>query len=191
VSSLDILIEALLSGDEARAESAVSQLGQLGSLAVPVLERLLKSSQADHRWWAVRTLAQMPDINANCFIVALKDVTPEVRQAAALALTAHPAEEAVPILVHALSDADAMVQSLAAKALSAIGRTAIPILLEAFPQASPSVKIHMMRVLAGVRDPRAIPLMMKALDEDSAILHHWCEIGLQQLGLDMVYIQLS
>jgi len=49
----------------------------------------------------------------------------------------------------------------------------------------------MMRALAEVRDPRAIPVMMKAMDDDSAILHHWCEIGLQQLGLDMVHLKLS
>ena len=32
--------------------------------------------------------------------------------------------------------------------------------------------------------------MMKAIDDNSAILHHWCEIGLQQLGLDMVHLKL-
>ena len=84
-----------------------------------------------------------------------------------------------------------MLQTLAANALSAIGKSAVPILLDEFPQASSSVKIQMMRVLAEVRDPRAIPVMMKAMDDDSAILHHWCEIGLEQLGLDMVYIKLS
>jgi hypothetical protein len=48
-----------------------------------------------------------------------------------------------------------------------------------------------MRVLAEVRDPRAIPVMMKAMEDGSAILRHWCEIGLQQLGLDMVYFKMS
>jgi HEAT repeat protein len=191
VSSLDHLLEDLVSGDEARAESAASQLAQLGGSAVPALDALLKSSDADHRWWAVRTLAQMSEIDADYFINALNDISSEVRQAAALALAAHPTEKAAPALVRALNDDDAMVQTLAANALSAISKSAVPVLLDAFPQASPSAKIHMMRVLSDVRDPRAIPVMMKAMDEDSAILHHWCEIGLQRLGLDMVYLKLS
>jgi HEAT repeat protein len=191
VSSLDHLLEDLIGADEMRAESAASQLAQLGGSAIPALNALLQSSEADHRWWAVRTLAQMSNVDVDCFIEALKDISSEVRQAAALALAAHPTEKAAPLLVRALNDNDAMLQTLAANALSAIGKSAVPILLDEFPQASSSVKIQMMRVLAEVRDPRAIPVMMKAMDDDSAILHHWCEIGLEQLGLDMVYIKLS
>ena len=191
MSSLDNLNEDLISGDEIRAENAASRLAALGSSAVPALEALLKSSNADHRWWAVRTLAQMSHIDTDSFIDALEDVSAEVRQAAALALAAHPAEKAAPALVRALNDDDALVQTLAANALSAIGKPIVPILVDEFSRASASVKIHLMRVLADVRDPRAIPVMMKAMDDESAILHHWCEIGLQQLGLDMVYLKLS
>ena len=191
MSSLKPLLEDLVSGDEARAESAASQLAQLGASAIPALGALLEASDADHRWWAVRTLAQMSEINADCFIEVLNDVSSEVRQAAALALAAHPTEKAAPALVRALDDDDAMVQTLASNALSAIREPAVSILLNAVPQASPSAKVHIMRVLAEVRDPRAIPGMMKAMDDDSAILHHWCEIGLQQLGLDMVYLKLG
>ena len=191
MSSLEPLLEDLTSGDEVRAENAATRLAQLDNSVLPVLNALLKSSNADHRWWAVRTLAQMSELDENCFIEVLTDISIEVRQAAALALAAHPTEKAGPALVRALNDEDALVQTLASNALSAIGKPAIPILLEAFPQASPSAKVHMMRVLAEVRDPRAIPIMMKAMDDDSAILHHWCEVGLQQLGLDMVYLKLS
>ena len=189
--SVDQLLEELMSGDEARAENAAFQLAQLGGSVFPALDALLESSDADHRWWAVRTLAQMSEVDENSFIEALNDVSSEVRQAAALALAAHPAEEAAPALVRALNDEDAMVQTLAANALCTIGKPVVPIIMEEFPQASPSVRIHMKRVLAEVRDPRAIPIMMKAMDDDSAILHHWCEIGLQQLGLDMVYLKLD
>ena len=189
--SLEPLLEDLISGDETRAENAAAQLGQMGGSVLPALGALLKSSDADQRWWAVRTLAQMPDGNGDYFIGALQDVSTEVRQAAALALAAHPALQAAPVLVQALSNEDAMLQTLAANALSAIGQPVVPILLDAFPGSPLSVKIHIMRVLAEVRDPRAIPVMMKAMELDSAILQHWCEIGLQQLGLDMVYLKMS
>lgn len=191
MDAIHSLIEDLISGDEVRAESASGHLGQMGSPAITALEAVLGSPEADHRWWAVRALAQMPEVGTDHFMIPLGDVSAEVRQAAALALVAHPAEEAAPVLVRALSDNDALVQTLAANALSALGKPAVPFLLAAYPQATLSAKIHMMRVLADARDHRAIPLMMKAMDEDSAILHHWCEIGLQQLGLDMVYLQLS
>jgi len=191
VPPLEPLLEDLISGDETRAENAAAQLGQMGGSVLPALGALLKSSDADQRWWAVRTLAQMPDGNGDYFIGALQDVSTEVRQAAALALAAHPALQAAPVLVQALSNEDAMLQTLAANALSAIGQPVVPILLDAFPGSRLSVKIHIMRVLAEVRDPRAIPVMMKAMELDSAILQHWCEIGLQQLGLDMVYLKMS
>ena len=189
--ALEPLMEDLISGDETRAENAAAQLGQMGGSVLPVLGVLLKSSNADQRWWAVRTLAQMPDGNGDYFIEALQDVSAEVCQAAALALAVHPALQAAPVLVQALSNEDAMLQTLAANALSAIGQPVVPILLDAFPGSRLSVKIHIMRVLAEVRDPRAIPVMMKAMELDSAILQHWCEIGLQQLGLDMVYLKMS
>ena len=191
MSSIQSWIEDLVGGDEVRAEYAASQLGLVGGPAISGLEELLKSPEADHRWWAVRTLAQIPEINANYFVDALEDASSEVRQAAALALAGHPVEGAAPALVRALGDEDAMVRTLAVNALSAIGKPVVPILLDRFPRASASEKIHAMRVLAELRDPRAIPIMMKAMDEDSAILHHWCEIGLQQLGLDMVYLKLD
>ena len=67
-----------------------------------------------------------PMMDADYFIEALKDVSSEVRQAAALALAAHPTEKAAPVLVRALNDDDAMVQTLAANALSAIGKPLFP-----------------------------------------------------------------
>jgi len=191
VPPLDFLLEDLLSGDETRAENAATQLGKMGGSVVPALGALLKSSDPDHRWWAVRTLAQMSSGYGDYFVEALKDGSEEVRQAAALALAAHPFEQAAPALVQALSDEDAMLQTLAANALSAIGQPVVPVLLDAFSRSPLSVKIHIMRVLAELRDPRAIPVMMKAMEDGSAILQHWCEIGLQQLGLDMVYLKMS
>ncbi|HUI88090.1 MAG TPA: HEAT repeat domain-containing protein [Anaerolineales bacterium] len=191
MSSLDDLLEELRSGEEARAESAAFRLAQLGTTAFPALVEQMASPEADHRWWAIRTLAQMSDADTSYFINALEDTSAEVRQAAALALAMHPTERAAPALVQALSDRDGIMQTLAANALSRIGKPVVPALLEEFPRASISAKIHLMQVLSEIRDPRAIPVMMNAMEEDSAILSHWCEVGLQGLGLDMVYLKLG
>ncbi len=89
----------------------------------------------------------------------------------------------------ALQDEDSIVAVLAIRALIAIGREAVPVLLEAFPNSNPGGRIQIMRALADLRDHRAIRLMMKAVEEESAVLRYWAEEGLERLGLDMVYIK--
>src|SRR5574341_527019 len=166
MSSLDDLLAALTSGDESRAEAAAASLAQSDGPALSALASLLE--------W---------------LIAALNDQAAEVREAAALALSAHPAKEAAPALVRALSDEDAMVGTLAANALIAIVQPAVPILLDSFADAPQRGRIHALRALAEIGDHRAIPLMMKAMGEDSAILHYWANEGLERLGLNMVYIK--
>ncbi len=189
MSSLDDLLADLTSGVDDRAEAAASALARLGESAVPALEGLLESPDVDHRWWAVRTLAQMQHPHVEWLIRALNDESAEVREGAALALAAHPVEEAAPALVKALNDEDGMVASLAVNALTAIGKSAVPVLLEAYPNASPRARIQMMRVLAEIGDHRAIPVMLKATEEDSALLNYWAKEALERLGLNMVYIK--
>jgi HEAT repeat protein len=46
-----------------------------------------------------------------------------------------------------------------------------------------------LRSLSEIGDHRAIPAMMKALGEESALLQYWATEGLQRLGLDMVYMK--
>ena len=108
---------------------------------------------------------------------------------------AKPDESATEPLVRALSDEDSMVASLAANALVKIGSAAVPSLIEVVKQpavegsGSQSQRIHALRALAEIRDHRAIPVMMQVMQEDSALLQHWAQEGLERLGLDMVYIK--
>lgn len=189
MSSLDDLLADLTSGNDDRAEAAASALAQTGESAIPALEPLLESSDVDQRWWAVRTLAQMDHPRPKWFVRALNDDSAEVRQAAALALAAHPIEEAAPALVKALSDEESMVVSLAVNALTAVGQSALPSLLNAFENASSNARVHIMRALAEIGGHRAIPLMLKAADDDSALLSYWAKEGLERMGLNMVYIK--
>jgi hypothetical protein len=46
-----------------------------------------------------------------------------------------------------------------------------------------------LRTLAEIRDHRAIPVLMKSMNEESAVLQYWAQTGLERLGLDMVYIK--
>jgi HEAT repeat protein len=189
VSALQVLLSDLTSGSETRAEKAVPALIDLGQDAIPPLLDLTRSSDVDHRWWGLRVLAQSPHAQAEWLVPFLNDPAREVRQCAALGLAIKPDESAIQPLVQALSDEDSMVSSLAVNALVKIGKAAVPSLIEVVKNASQSARIHALRALAEIRDHRAIPVMMKVMEEDSALLQHWAKEGLDRLGLDMVYIK--
>jgi hypothetical protein len=187
--ALDDLFADLISEDESRAEAAACGLARLGETALSTLEIFLQSSIVDRRWWAIRTLAQMKEPPSNWLINALDDPSTEVREAAALALTAHPTETAIPGLICALSDPEEMLVTLAMNALIEIGKPAIPALLEAYNNAQVKTRIQIMRSLAEIPDHRSISLMLKASEEDSALVNYWAKEGLERLGLNMIYIK--
>ncbi|HKI55360.1 MAG TPA: HEAT repeat domain-containing protein, partial [Anaerolineales bacterium] len=189
-SRLQNLLDDLMSGDEDRAEGAVSGLVELGEEAISSLLDLTRSQDVDSRWWALRTLAQSPLCRTEWLIPFLTDdPAPEIRQCAALGLSQKPDESATQPLVQALNDEDGMVSSLAANALVKIGSAAVPSLIGVVTNGVPSARISALRALAEIKDHRAIPIMMKVMQEDSALLQHWAKEGLDRLGLDMVYIK--
>jgi HEAT repeat protein len=195
VSTLESLLEDLTSGDETRAEAAVAPLIEMGENAVPGLLELTCSPDVDTRWWALRVLAASPHLQTEWLLPFLNDPAPEVRQCVALGLADKPDESAVEPLVRALNDEDSMVATLAANALVKTGSPAVPSLIEAAKRPTDeapgfqSRRIHALRALAEIRDHRAIPIMMQVMQEDSALLQHWGQEGLERLGLDMVYIK--
>jgi len=154
------------------------------------LLELTRSINVDIRWWALRTLAGSPLCQTEWLVPFLSnDPAPEVRQCAALGLAGKPDESAIQPLVQALNDEDNMVGSLAMNALVKIGKDAVPSLIEIATNEKQSARIHAIRALAEIKDHRAIPIMMKVMQEDSALLQHWAKEGLDRLGLDMVYIK--
>ena len=193
VGDLKHLLEDLASGDEARAEAAVPALMELGQDAIPALRELAQSPDVDSRWWAIRTLAQSPLSQGEWLIpFLLNDPAPEVRQCAALGLTLKADANAIGPLVQALSDTDSMTGNLAMNALVRLGKAAdaVPALIECVKdKSSQSARILGLRALAEIRDQRAIPVMMRVMEEDSVLLQHWAKEGLERLGLDMVYIK--
>ena len=192
MTTLQHLLDELISGDEARAEAAIPQLVEMDADAIPALLDLTRSPNVDTRWWSLRTLASTPHCRTEWLIPFLNDAAAEIRQCAALGLASlaiKPDESAVESLVRALSDEDSMVASLAAHALVKIGSAAVPSLIEAVRSGVQSQRIHALRALAEIRDHRAIPVMMQVMQEESALLQHWAQEGLERLGLDMVYMK--
>jgi HEAT repeat protein len=186
--SLNELLAELTSRDENRAEAAAVELAELGEDAVPRLLQLLRSAEADDRWWALRTLAGLEAPDASVFRAALEDQSSEVQAAAALGLAAHPDPEAMPALLKLLADEDNTLASLAGRALTMLGQPVVPSLIEAYHSAPPRARIQIMRTLAQLKDHRAIALMLSATEESSAAVDYWAKVGLESLGLNMVYI---
>jgi HEAT repeat protein len=184
----DLLAE-LTSGDDVRAENSIPAITDLGMAVMPALLELTRSEEVDSRWWAVRALAASPHTQTVDLIPLLGDSAPEVRAAAALALCNHPHESAVSALINALADEDSLTAGLAGNALAKIGSPSVPALLEVMKEAPLGIRIISLRTLAEIRDHRAIPVMMKCMSEDSAVLQYWAQEGLERLGLDMVYMK--
>jgi hypothetical protein len=189
LGDLNAWLAELTGYDEAVAEAAALKLARAGDAALAGLASLLESPNADHRWWAVRTLAAMPDPKMEWLRGALDDPSPEVRAAGALAFVGHPDPSAMHALIGILGDEDSVVAALVVSALVALGPNVVPSLLDAFEGSSPLARIQIMRALRELRDPRAISVMMKAMDQESAALQYWAREGLEALGLDMVYMK--
>jgi HEAT repeat protein len=185
----DDLLAELTSGDDERAEAAIPLIVEQGSGLIPALLELTRSSDVDSRWWAVRVLAASPHARTEDLLPLLSDAAPEVRAAAALALSNHPHENAVPALVRTLFDEDSLTAGLAGTALVAVGAPSVPALLEVMSEAPANVRILALRALAELKDHRAIKTMMSALEDDSAIVQYWAREGLDRLGLNMVYMK--
>ena len=181
------LLAELTSGDDTRAEKSIPAIVDLGMAAIPSLLELTRAKEVDSRWWAVRALAASPHTRTENLIPLLSDSASEVRAAAALALCNHPDESAIPALINTLSDEDSLTAGLAGNALVKIGSPSVPSLLTVMSEAPTGIRIIVLRALSEIRDHRAIPVMMKSLSEESAVLQYWAQEGLQRLGLDMVY----
>jgi len=182
-----LLIQDLTSGDDRIAEAAARELARKGDEALPVLRELLRSPDADTRWWATRTLASLshPDVGP-LLCKQLKDPDSTIKQCAALALREQPFINAIPDLVNLLEDQDPLLARLGGAALSACGRQAVPALLELTQNGSQQARLEAIRCLANIGDERAIPALYAAYQEGSAVMEYWANEGLDKLGLGMV-----
>lgn len=181
-------IRALTSGDDAQAESAVRALAKAGEAALPALQELLASPDADTRWWAAWALSSLTLPQASILLRGLlKDPDLSVRQCTALALREQPTPQAVPDLVELLMEEDTILVRLAGAALIAVGKEAVPALLELYRGGPHKARLEAVRTLAAIGDERAIGTLFEAFQSDSAIMEYWANEGLERLGIGMVF----
>jgi HEAT repeat protein len=181
------LLRDLTGGDEAVAEAAaVALASQPGSL--DPLTALLRDPSPESRWWAVRALATFREAAATRAVEStLADPDLAVRQCALRALLEYPAPNLVPSLIPRLADPDPISARLAGEVLLRIGAEALPDLVRVLETGSPAARAEAARALARMKDPHAIGPLFRALADESALVCHWAEEGLERLGQDYVF----
>jgi HEAT repeat protein len=193
---LERCLAELVSGNDRRAEAVVNELAAMGEQALPALLRLLHENdgsspqQADRRWWALRAMAEIEcPATRDALLRAVRDPDPRLRQCALVGLRLQPDERLLPQAPALLADRDGLTASLAAGALVALGELATPLLVKVLQDAPQAARLQAVRALAHIQDPRSIPVLFKALDEDSAVMEYWASEGLERMGVGMTFFR--
>jgi len=185
-----VLLTALEGGDEESAQAAALALGAMGEAALPLLRPLTTSPCADTRWWAARALAETGASGAIPLLAGLlHDPDEDVRACAVLALGELQRSEAVEPLVTALQDPSGYVARLAGNALIRLGERAVSALIEVLEAGPPRARVNAARALAALEAPEAIPTLIRALEDPSALVVHYAEEALEKLGVGMIFFQ--
>ncbi len=182
------VLDDLFSGDDARAAAAAPLVT---SEDLPALEAALAGHDPELRWWAVAGLAHIPDERATkLLLTAAEDHDPNLRAAALYALGRRGGPEAVPALLLALGDASDYLARLATESLVRTAPHAVPALIAALQNdPRPRVRANAARALALIADPAATPALFAALQDESILVQHWAEEGLEKLGVGQLYFK--
>ena len=184
------LVAEFSSGSDQRAEIAALQLSTAGSQSLELVTELLGNPDPDVRWWATRSLADIHNSESIPLLLkALADSDAAVQQCAAVALRSNPDPRAVPPLVNSLDTKDRLLSRLAGDALIAIGSKSVPALIAVMGNGSQPAQLEAVRALAVIGDTRAIPALMKVFDQDSAVMEHWAELGLEKMGVGTIFFE--
>jgi len=188
---LPALLADLTSGDDAQALEAVQKISLMGKEALPGLAQLFSSTDPDTRWWAICALSEIDHPEVLPFLrQALHDPELSVRQCAATGLRLHPDPAAVSDLIAAMKTPSLLLTRLAANALVAIGREAVPALLEVMGNGPQAARVEATKALAELKDPRCIEPFFNAIQNgDSPLVEYWADQGLEKLGVGMLFFK--
>jgi HEAT repeat protein len=183
-------LDAVVVGDDGRAEEAALALSLLGDAALSPLRDLLGDGDPDRRWWAARGLAAIGTPAARELLVAvLEDADADVRACATQGLGELRASESVAALARRLSDPNSFVSRIAADSLARIGQPAVSALIAALQEGKTLARVGAARALSIIRPPEAIPALCAALDDSSAAVAHYAEEALERMGVGPVLFQ--
>lgn len=132
------------------------------------------------------SLAQLP---LDTLRAALGETDSEVRACALYALGTHSEPEAISLLGVVLGDPSQFLARTACDSLERIGKPAVSTLIEALKHPSAQVRGLAARALAHIKDTSSIPALFAALEDESAIVQHWADAGLDNMGVGQVYFK--
>jgi HEAT repeat protein len=186
------LIDLLTSQAETVCEAEAIALGASGAQGLPTLKDLLAVQDADVRFWALRGLWANGSAEAVALLgQALQDGEEMVRSGAAVALGELKAEAAIAGLARLASTDPGASGNHAGDALSKIGRPAAPALIEAMQHPQAWVRRRAAKALIPVESKQAIPVLFKALEDESYMVRYYTEIALVRMGVgQMVYFKV-
>jgi HEAT repeat protein len=92
-------------------------------------------------------------------------------------------------LIALLSSDDRLLALLVADALVAVGKEAVPALLQVMQEGSSAARLEASRALALIGEPSSIPALFEALDDRSALVSYWAEEGLSRMGVGMAFFK--
>jgi HEAT repeat protein len=191
-AKLDKLLSVLAdsaAADERREEAALA-LMTLGDSPLPPLRQMLRSEDADLRWWSARALAALGSPSSvSLLIETLPDPDPDVRACAAHGLGTLNASQAVLPLTRLLADESPYVGRIASNALIRIGPPAASALIEALDSASSAARAGAARALIPLESHDAIPVLFAALDDQSALVTYYAEEALSRMGVGLVLLK--
>jgi HEAT repeat protein len=119
-------------------------------------------------------------------ITTLADHDPDVRACAAQGLGELQADRAVPELVRSMADPSTLVSRIAADSLARIGPPAVPALIAALQEEEALARAGAARALSIIQPEQAIPALCAALDDPSAIVTHYAEEALERMGVGLM-----
>jgi HEAT repeat protein len=184
------LIEAILSGDDVRAERALPTIAAHGDIAVSALARQIAGAHADARWWIARTLAAIPTPQSVLLLIQMMDDhDSDVRACAAMALGELHAVEGTDTLIAHLTDESAHVAEVCTMALSRLGTAAVSALVHALQDGDSPTRIRAAKALVPIESHEAIPALIHALDDNDAIVTYYAEDALFRMGVGTVLLK--
>lgn len=190
-------LDAVAAGADKETEQRALALTTENS---PALITLLRSADADVRWWATRALAVCGEADAASAIAPLlQDAESSVRAVALLALAhlhqRHPTQ-VTPLLdqvAERLKDDDGLVRQTAADALSMCGDDAVPALARIlFEQSHEGARTRAASALRKIATMKAAGVLYAVLNDPNHMVRMYAYEGLDEMGLlETVLVTLS
>jgi len=148
------------------------------------IARMLEHANPSVRWWAVRALSALRDLEVVSLLqAALRDTDEAVRVAAAWALGELHAATAVESLVALFVDPSGWVRRTAAEALRHIAEPGTPRLAAALQDPRDGVRVQAAYALSRIRSQSAIPALFAALNDPNYLVSAYALEALKAMGL--------